>query len=58
MKEIIADLRGINDADTDEIADHPARAELESMLHIYAGKVIRIRITVCKKLAYINNKER
>ena len=46
MKEIIADLREVET--DDEVSDHPARVELESLLHDYKGKVIRIRITEVK----------
>lgn len=46
MLEIVADLRGLREEDSDQIADHPARAELEKLLHRFAGQVIRIRITI------------
>ena len=56
MREIIADLRGV-DADVPEtIADHPVSAELVGLLYENAGKVIRIKITVVKGSA-TSNKE-
>ena len=48
MIEIIADLRGISEEDDDLIADHSCRAELEGLLHRFAGQVIKIRVTVVR----------
>jgi len=47
MITIIADLRGIG-AEFD-VADHPCRAELEGLLHRFAGQVIRIKVSVVRK---------
>ena len=46
MKEIMADLRMIKTSD--DVADHPSRAELESLLHEFMGKVIRLKITTVR----------
>ena len=51
MKEMILDLRELDTGDPEdnaELADIPARTEMESMLLDYAGKRIRIRITTIK----------
>ena len=41
MLTITADLRDLREDDTDVIADHPARAGLEELLHRFAGNVMR-----------------
>ncbi len=53
MKELILDLREMNTGDPEddaELADIPARTEMESMLLDYAGKVIRVKVTVIKQI--------
>ena len=53
MKELILDLRPLGNSDSDEPeaewADLPARFYIESALLDFAGKVIRVRITVLKE---------
>ncbi len=52
MKELVLDLRELDTGDPEnnaELVDLPARTKMESMLLDYAGKVIRVKITVIKQ---------
>jgi len=51
MKELILDLRGMDTGCPEydaELADMPARIEMENMLLDHAGKIIRVKVTVMR----------
>jgi len=52
MKEIILDLRDVEYIAGETWADSVARSELENAVLDFAGRVIRLKITVIKRYGY------
>jgi len=48
MRELILDLQDVPKEGEDQWSDSPARAEIENAILDYAGKIIRVKITVTR----------
>lgn len=49
MKEMICDFRGVEEELCETWADCPDRQTLEALLAGYAGKVIKVKVTLVRR---------